>query len=119
MPTAASEPSQPGGSAVRDVLLAVHGGAGTVPRGGISTEREHAYHEGLTAALRAGQAVLAAGGAGRGGGRGGRGVSPAGGPSLDAVEAAVRELEDHPNFNAGRGAVFTADAGHELDASIM
>jgi beta-aspartyl-peptidase (threonine type) len=103
MPTAAaSEPSQPGGSAVRDVLLAVHGGAGTVPRGGISTEREHAYHEGLTAALRAGQAVLVAGG-----------------PSLDAVEAAVRELEDHPNFNAGRGAVFTADAGHELDASIM
>ena len=102
MPTAPSEPTPSGGSAIRDVLLAVHGGAGTVPRGGISAELERAYHEGLTAALRAGQAVLAAGG-----------------PSLDAVEAAVRELEDHPTFNAGRGAVFTADAGHELDASIM
>jgi L-asparaginase / beta-aspartyl-peptidase len=97
-----SAPTPPGGSAIRDVVLAVHGGAGTVPRGGISAERERAYQDGLTAALRAGHAVLAAGG-----------------PSLDAVEAAVRELEDHPNFNAGRGAVFTNDAGHELDASIM
>jgi beta-aspartyl-peptidase (threonine type) len=56
----------------------------------------------LTAALRAGNAVLTGGGS-----------------SLDAVEAAVRVLEDHPNFNAGRGAAFNADAGHELDASIM
>jgi beta-aspartyl-peptidase (threonine type) len=102
MPSAPLEPTQPGGSAIRDVLLAVHGGAGTVPRGGISAERERGYRDGLSAALRAGHAVLSAGG-----------------PSLDVVEAAVRELEDHPNFNAGRGAVFTADAGHELDASIM
>lgn len=85
-----------------DVVLAVHGGAGSVPRGGISAEREQAYHEGLAAALRAGYEVLAAGRS-----------------SLDAVEAAVRVLEDHPSFNAGRGAEFTADAGHELDASIM
>src|SRR4051795_3665974 len=112
MPTAASEPSQPGGSAVRDVLLAVHGGAGTVPRGGISTEREHAYHEGLTAALRAGQAGVVGGGARRGGGGGG--WLGRGGRGRAAVEAAGRELEAHPNFNAGRGAVFTADAGHEL-----
>jgi beta-aspartyl-peptidase (threonine type) len=85
-----------------DMLLAVHGGAGSVPRGGISTEHERAYHEGLVAALHAGHEMLAGGGS-----------------SLDAVEAAVRVVEDHPNFNAGRGAVFTADAGHELDASIM
>lgn len=91
-----------GGSAIRDVVLAVHGGAGSVPRGGISAAREDGYHEGLTAALHAGRRVLEGGGS-----------------SLDAVEAAVRELEDHPNFNAGRGAAFTADAGHEMDASIM
>jgi L-asparaginase / beta-aspartyl-peptidase len=99
MPSAATEP---GGSAIRDVLLAVHGGAGSVQRGEISAGRERAYHEGLAAALRAGQEALAGGGS-----------------SLDAVEAAVRVLEDHPHFNAGHGAAFTADAGHELDASIM
>jgi L-asparaginase / beta-aspartyl-peptidase len=89
-------------TSVPDVLLAVHGGAGSVSRGDLSAERERAYHEGLAAALRAGHEVLA---------RGGR--------SLDAVEAAVRELEDCPEFNAGRGAAFTADGAHELDASIM
>jgi beta-aspartyl-peptidase (threonine type) len=41
------------------------------------------------------------------------------GTSLDAVEAAIRVLEDDPLFNAGRGAVFTADGRNELDASIM
>lgn len=97
-----SAPSQPGGSATREVVLAVHGGAGTVPRGSLDTERERAYRDGLTAALRAGHRVLTDGGS-----------------SLDAVESAVRILEDHPSFNAGRGAVFNADAGHELDASIM
>jgi beta-aspartyl-peptidase (threonine type) len=56
----------------------------------------------LERALRAGQSVLA------------RGRS-----SLDAVEAAVRVLEDDPHFNAGKGAVFNTDAEHELDASIM
>jgi len=99
MPSASSEP---GGQAIPDVVIAVHGGAGSVPRGGVPAERERAYHEGMTAALRAGQEVL---------GRGGT--------ALDAVEAAVCVLEDHPEFNAGRGSAFTADAGHELDASIM
>jgi beta-aspartyl-peptidase (threonine type) len=46
-------------------------------------------------------------------------VLAAGGEALDAVEAAVRVLEDDPNFNAGRGAVFTYEGTHELDASIM
>ena len=44
---------------------------------------------------------------------------PAGGTALDAVEAAVRVLEDDPNFNAGRGSVLTYDGTIELDASIM
>src|ERR1700742_1194120 len=97
-----ADPSGPGGSTHPDVVLAVHGGAGTVPRGSLSAERERAYHDGLNEALRAGERVFAGGGS-----------------SLDAVEAAVRVLEDASCFNAGRGAAFTADAGHELDASIM
>jgi L-asparaginase / beta-aspartyl-peptidase len=68
----------------------------------LSREREFAYRAGLEAALVAGQKVLAAGGS-----------------SLDAVEATIRVLEDDPMFNAGKGAVFTADGRNELDASIM
>jgi L-asparaginase / beta-aspartyl-peptidase len=97
-----ADPSGPGGSTHPGVVLAVHGGAGKVPRGSLSAESERAYHDGLTSALHAGSRVL-----------------DGGGSSLDAVEAAVRVLEDAPCFNAGRGAAFTADAGHELDASIM
>ena len=98
----AAEPAPAGGSAIRDVVLAVHGGAGSLPRGSITPEREQAYRDGLTAALRTGYRLL-----------------QEGRPSLDAVEAAVRVLEDDPNFNAGKGAVFNTDAEHELDASIM
>ncbi|GAA2093466.1 beta-aspartyl-peptidase [Streptomyces albiaxialis] len=87
----------------RDVVLAVHGGAGTaLVRDETSPEKEKAYRDGLERALRAGQKSLD------------RGAS-----SVEAVEAAVNVLEDDPLFNAGKGAVFTADAGHELDASIM
>lgn len=80
-------------------VIAVHGGAGT-----ISPDQANVapYHDGLQAALRAGAAVLAAGGS-----------------ALDAVQAAVQSLEDCPLFNAGRGSVYTADATHEMDASIM
>ncbi|OLF19416.1 isoaspartyl peptidase/L-asparaginase family protein [Actinophytocola xanthii] len=99
---AGAEQPPPGGSVVRDVVLAVHGGAGSLPRGSISAEQERAYRDGLAAALRTGYRLL-----------------EQGRPSLDAVEAAVRVLEDDPNFNAGRGAVFNTDAEHELDASIM
>ena len=82
--------------------LAIHGGAGVIERGDLSTGKEIAYRAALLAALDAGSKVL----------RQGR-------PSLDAVEAAIRVLEDDPLFNAGRGAVFTADGRNELDASIM
>ena len=82
--------------------LAIHGGAGTLPRAEMSSEKESAYRAGLAAALDAGFAVLQAGGA-----------------SLDAVTRAVVVLEDNPLFNAGRGSVFTLDGHNELDASIM
>jgi len=100
VPVAARSAS--GESVVRGVVLAVHGGAGSLPRGSITPEQERAYRDGLGRALREGYALL----------RDGR-------PSLDAVEAAARVLEDDPNFNAGKGAVFNTDAEHELDASIM
>ncbi len=82
--------------------LAIHGGAGTLPRDEMSAELEHEYRCGMSEALSAGYAVLQSGGG-----------------SLDAVTAAVVVLEDNPLFNAGRGAVFTFDGRNELDASIM
>lgn len=82
--------------------LAIHGGAGTLPRAEISPQRRRQYEEGLNAALQAGYAVLEAGGS-----------------SLAAISSAVVSLEDNPLFNAGRGAVFTLDGRNELDASIM
>jgi len=82
--------------------LAVHGGAGTISRSLMTPAREKAYREALALALQRGHAVLQEGGA-----------------ALDAVEAAVRALEDSPHFNAGRGSVFNADGQHEMDASLM
>jgi beta-aspartyl-peptidase (threonine type) len=82
--------------------LVIHGGAGVIERERMTPEREAAARAGLNAALDAGQKVLASGG-----------------NALDAVEAAVRVLEDDPNFNAGRGAVFTYEGKNELDAAIM
>lgn len=78
--------------------LVIHGGAGNVSPAGM----EAAYRAALTAALEAGHGVLREGGS-----------------SLDAVVAAITPLEDSPLFNAGRGAVFTADGINSLDASIM
>jgi beta-aspartyl-peptidase (threonine type) len=82
--------------------LAIHGGAGTLPRAETSGGRERKYREGLGDALDAGFAVL-----------------QAGGTSLDAVTRAVVLLEDNPLFNAGHGSVFTLDGRNELDAAIM
>lgn len=82
--------------------LAIHGGAGTLPRAEGGGEGELKYRAGLAAALDAGFAVL-----------------QAGATSLDAVTRAVMVLEDNPLFNAGRGSVFTLDGHNELDAAIM
>jgi beta-aspartyl-peptidase (threonine type) len=82
--------------------IAVHGGAGTMPRRSMSAALQRRYRSALEAALAAGHAVLEKGGS-----------------SLDAVCAAVVELEDSRLFNAGRGAVRNAEGGHELDAAVM
>jgi beta-aspartyl-peptidase (threonine type) len=87
---------------VRDVVFAIHGGAGTIRREDLTPEQEAAYREALTAALEAGRDEL-----------------ESGGEATDAVKAAIVTMEDNALFNAGKGAVFTTDAGHELDASIM
>jgi len=82
--------------------LLIHGGAGTITRGQLTAPMEAAYRAVLSAALRAGRDVLAAGGA-----------------SLDAVVAAIRVMEDDPLFNAGRGSVLNHEGQVELDAAIM
>ncbi len=78
-------------------ILIVHGGAGTIPE-----DRHEAALEGCRRAAQVGWSVLAAGGS-----------------ALDAVEAAVRVLEDDPTFNAGRGSVMTLVGTVEMDALIM
>lgn len=83
-------------------VLVIHGGAGTILRSQLTPEKENKYREGLERALVAGQRIL-----------------EKGGKALDAVEAVVNVLEDDPLFNAGKGAVFTADGRNELDAAIM
>lgn len=85
---------------MKDLLLAVHGGAGAYAD--LTPERTASIRMGLARALRAGEDRLRAGAA-----------------ALDAVEAAVRVLEDDPEFNAGRGAALTRTGIAELDATIM
>ena len=87
--------------AMESPLLVIHGGAG-VERASMTPAEEAAARTALEAALRAGHAELSAGK-----------------PALDAVTAAITVLEDAPQFNAGRGAVFTHDGRNELDSSIM
>lgn len=92
----ASDAARPGWA------MAVHGGAGIMDRETMGPDTEASYRAALNAALARGSAILEQGGS-----------------ALDAVEAVVRGLEDDPQFNAGRGAVFTADGRNELDAAIM
>ena len=82
--------------------IAIHGGAGTLVKGMMTPELESRYKEALKIALEKGYAVL-----------------EKGGTAVDAVEEAVKLLEDSPLFNAGKGSVFTANETHEMDASIM
>lgn len=83
-------------------VIAIHGGAGAITRAAMSAEKEQLYLAELERIVSAGQAILAAGGS-----------------ALDAVTEAVRLLEECPLFNAGKGAVFTHQGTHELDACIM
>ena len=82
--------------------LALHGGAGTIARASLTPADEQRYRAALEAALTIGYDLLRDGAA-----------------ALDAVEATVRSLEDCPLFNAGRGAVFTHEGHHEMDAALM
>ena len=82
--------------------IAIHGGAGTLVKGLMTSQLEAQYKTALDIALEAGYNVL-----------------NKGGTSIDAVETAVMVLEDSPLFNAGKGSVFTAEGTHEMDAAIM
>ncbi len=82
--------------------IAIHGGAGTIEKSKFTAEQEQAYRNKLAEAVEAGYKVL-----------------EQGGESLDAVTTAIEILEQSPYFNAGRGAVYTYEGSHELDASIM
>ncbi len=82
--------------------IVLHGGAGVIERATMNPNTEAAYRASLAQATQAAAQVL-----------------DKGWSSLDAVEAAIKILEDDPLFNAGRGADFAADGKNELDAAIM
>jgi len=86
----------------KDFALVIHGGAGTILKENMSPELEKQYLAKLDEALKAGYDTL-----------------EKGGTSLDAVVVTIMVMEDSPLFNAGKGAVFTADGKNEMDASIM
>lgn len=87
---------------MKNFSIAIHGGAGTLVKGLMTSELEGQYKAALKAALNKGYSVL-----------------ENGGTAVDAVETAVKSLEDTPLFNAGKGSVFTAEGTHEMDACIM
>ncbi|MGC8342104.1 isoaspartyl peptidase/L-asparaginase family protein [Pantoea ananatis] len=82
--------------------IAIHGGAGAITRAAMSAEKEQAYRQALYDIVTHGQSMLAQGAS-----------------ALDTVTEAVRRLEECPLLNAGKGAVFTRQGTHELDACIM
>jgi len=101
LPAAATAPVKPDTLTSRYGIV-IHGGAGTINQASMTAAQQQAYETTLKAAVDAGYQVLASGGS-----------------SLDAVTAAVVIMEDSPLFNAGKGAVYTYEGGHELDASVM
>lgn len=88
--------------AIKPFGIVIHGGAGVITPQAMTPENEKLYREKLKEALTAGYRILENNGS-----------------SLDAVEAAIKIMEDSPLFNAGKGAVFTAEGSNELDAAIM
>ena len=97
---ASPAPSVAGGT--HKWAIVMHGGAGVIERKSMRPETEKMYRAGLNEALQAASAVV-----------------DKGGRSVDAVEAAIKVLEENPLFNCAHGAVFTADGKNELDAAIM
>jgi beta-aspartyl-peptidase (threonine type) len=82
--------------------LVVHGGAGVIERSELTRKQEGAYRNAMSQVTATGADIL-----------------KNNGTALDAIEVVIRILEDDPLFNAGRGAVFTAEGRNELDSSIM
>ena len=87
---------------MQKIAIAIHGGAGTLVKGQMTSQKEAEYRAALQKALDVGYKLL------------GQGAS-----AIEAVEKTVVCLEDSPLFNAGKGSVFTADGTHEMDAAIM
>lgn len=89
-------------SQANKIALAIHGGAGTILKANMTDEKERAYRTKLDESLQAGYEILRSGGT-----------------AIDATVAAVLVMENSPLFNAGVGAVFTHDGGHEQDVCLM
>ena len=87
---------------IKKYAIAIHGGAGTILRTNMTNEIEQKYKMALNESILAGENILLNSGL-----------------AIDAVEAAIRSLENNPLFNAGRGSVFSHEGEHEMDASIM
>ncbi|MBD0371708.1 MAG: isoaspartyl peptidase/L-asparaginase [Pyrinomonadaceae bacterium] len=100
--SAASSSKNQSGTASASFGFVLHGGAGTITKQNMTPELEASYQAKLKEALMTAHQIL----------KDGR-------PGLDAIEAALRLLEDSPLFNAGKGAVLTSVGTVELDASIM
>ncbi|HMS34582.1 MAG TPA: isoaspartyl peptidase/L-asparaginase [Ignavibacteria bacterium] len=87
---------------MKNIGIAVHGGAGTILRSSMTPEKEKLYKEALKEAILEGWNLM-----------------NSGKTAVDAVEKSVEILENNSLFNAGKGSVFTNDGKHEMDASIM
>ena len=87
---------------IKNFAIAIHGGAGTILRKNMTNQIEQKYKTALNESILAGENILLNSGL-----------------AIDAVEAAIRSLENNPLFNAGRGSVFSHEGEHEMDASIM
>ncbi|RYR75669.1 hypothetical protein Ahy_A01g000250 isoform B [Arachis hypogaea] len=81
--------------------IAVHGGAGDISRS-LPHDRRQPREEAIRHCLQIGVEAL-----------------QSNSPPLDVVELVVRELENIPHFNAGRGSVLTSEGTVEMEASIM
>ena len=87
---------------MQKISIAIHGGAGTILKNELNPALEKKYLAGLKNAISEGYLLL-----------------KSGGTSTNAVQLAVTILEDNPLFNAGKGAVFSYNGNHEMDAAIM
>lgn len=85
----------------KEWAIVIHGGAGAISKDKPDSVKQ-AYKEDLDEALSIGEEILANGGS-----------------ALDAVESVINYMENNPRFNAGKGAVYTHEGRHEMDAAIM